>query len=87
LLTVSSTTTKEPAEQPQEKKSTRGAQIAENIRFGQRISESGFGGETTGNSGDAQKGGYGRVRKDEEVAESNQSRTEAGYGGGFGVGG
>ena len=57
-------------------KAARGEQTAENIRYGQAISEQGFGGTTVGNSGAA-----------DEVQEGGQTRREMGYGGGSGVGG
>lgn len=40
----------------QQEKSERGEKTAENIRYGEAISEHGFGGETTGNSGEANLG-------------------------------
>ncbi|KAI9681489.1 MAG: hypothetical protein M1817_002773 [Caeruleum heppii] len=66
----------------------RGEQTAENIRFGESISEHGFGGETTTQSGGGagQSGAYGRTETggDEKL---EQGRAEQGYGGGSGVGG
>jgi len=56
-------------------KRARGEKTAENVRFGQAVSESGFGGRTVGNSGTA-----------DEVEEGGQMRREQGYGGGSGVG-
>jgi hypothetical protein len=53
-----------------------GEQTAENIRYGEAISEHGFGGETLGNSGEANQGG-GQLRS---------TRREQGYSGGSGVG-
>ena len=42
--------------QAQQEKGERGEKTAENIRYGEAISEHGFGGETTGNSGVANQG-------------------------------
>ncbi|KAF7185229.1 hypothetical protein HII31_13504 [Pseudocercospora fuligena] len=53
----------------------RGEQTAENIRYGQTISEGGMSGFTTGQSGE--------VDRNEERAEG---RSAAGYGGGNDVG-
>jgi hypothetical protein len=66
--------------------SARGERTAENMRYGEAISEHGFGGETTGNSGDSQQGGYGRTEKSQEGEHPSQTRREQGYGGGSGVG-
>lgn len=46
------------SEQQQQKKAERGAQTAENIRYGQTISEGGMGGKTTEASGDANQGSH-----------------------------
>ena len=43
-------------QQQQEEKAGRTEKTAENARYGQAISEQGFGGETTGNSGSANQG-------------------------------
>lgn len=83
-LTTQSDTTKSPSEattQAEEKKAERGERTAENIRFGESISEHGFGGETVGNSGGVSDG---ERSKDEEEGES--VRKAMGYGGGSGVG-
>lgn len=42
--------------QTQQEKGKRGEKTAENIRYGEAISEHGFGGETTGSSGVANQG-------------------------------
>lgn len=63
----------------------RGEQTAENIRYGEAISEHGFGGKTIGNSGSAEQGGYGRTEGIEKDGVS-QTRREQGYGGGNNVG-
>ncbi len=55
----------------------RGEQTAENIRYGEAISEHGFGGETLGNSGEAEDADGGQLRS---------TRREQGYSGGSGVG-
>lgn len=43
-----------------------------------------MGGQTLGNSGSAQQGGYGRTEANDH--DVNQTRKEQGYGGGSGVG-
>lgn len=69
----------------------RGEKTAENIRYGESLSEHGFGGETTGNDGTANDGAYGRQeaiggeRRGKE--EATGSREASGYGRGSGVGG
>lgn len=62
--------------QTAEEKKERGEKTAENIRYGEAISEHGFGGETVGNSGG--------VESHEESPED--SRTQQGYGQGNDVG-
>lgn len=63
----------------------RGQQTADNIRYGQNISESGVGGKTTTSTGSAeQAGGYGGKADDAEPQK--QTRREQGYGPGSGVG-
>lgn len=64
--------------------SARGKKTAENIRYGEAISEHGFGGETVGNSGVADN-----VGKEKELKGGvpGQMRREQGYGGGSSIGG
>lgn len=81
-----SDTQKIPAEETNNNVSKeRGETTAENIRYGEAISEHGFGGETVGNSGEAdnQEGGGGSYGR---VGETEKMRREQGYGGGSGVG-
>jgi hypothetical protein len=59
-------------------KRARGEKTAENIRYGEAISEHGFGGETVGNSGGVEEG--------KETQDAKQTRREQGYGDGSGVG-
>jgi hypothetical protein len=57
------------------------------MRYGEAISEHGFGGETLGNAGEATDGGSeGRVAADAGAEEGAPTRREQGYGGGSGVG-
>ncbi|KAE9375739.1 hypothetical protein N431DRAFT_437245 [Stipitochalara longipes BDJ] len=80
----------EAKQQLEQQKRERGEQTAENIRYGETISEHGFGGETVGNSGEANQGaGFGREVEDGDGnADGNgQMRREQGYGGGSEVGG
>lgn len=77
-------------ENPEESKSVsdeRGEQTAANIRYGQGISEGGFGGKTTTSTGEAKQSGYGGVEADKDQDGTEQTRREQGYGGGSGVGG
>lgn len=65
--------------------SDRGERTAENIRYGQGISEGGMGGMTDGSvgagGGSAEQEGYGRVNGKKEDAGAEQGRSAAGYGG------
>jgi len=76
----------EASRQAQQEKSAKGEKTAENTRYGEAISEHGFGGETTGNSGDAQQGGYGRIDENSGAEGTSQVRRTQGYGPGSGVG-
>jgi hypothetical protein len=67
--TTDPATTTEAAEQQAE----RGKRTAENIRYGQTISEGGMGGKTSGQQGEADKEGD---------VDAGKQRTAAGYGGG-----
>ncbi|MCJ1241512.1 hypothetical protein MMC14_009517 [Varicellaria rhodocarpa] len=69
-----------------QEKNERGEKTAENIRYGESLSEHGFGGETTGKSGSANQEGHGST--DAQVGQDNleQTRREQGYGSGSGVG-
>ncbi|KAI9665839.1 MAG: hypothetical protein M1821_003773 [Bathelium mastoideum] len=69
-------------------KAERGERTAENIRYGQTISEQGMGGQTTTSSGTANvEGGYGGTKEqvgktaDEDQQAAAQGRREQGYGG------
>ena len=63
-------------------KAERGEKTAENIRYGQAISESGVGGFTSTSSGSAAQEGVGRQQKQEQdSADAVQSRKAGGYGG------
>ncbi|KAL9123267.1 MAG: hypothetical protein Q9187_000175 [Circinaria calcarea] len=74
-----------PSEAGQQK-GKRGQKTAENIRYGEAISEHGFGGETTGNSGVANQDGFGLTEVQEGEENAEKSRQEQGYGKGSGVG-
>lgn len=73
----------EAPKQAQQEKSERGEHKAENIRYGEAVSEHGFGGETTDNSGDAQQQGCGRTEESKGAEETTQTRSEQGYGKGL----
>ncbi|EXJ83131.1 hypothetical protein A1O1_06750 [Capronia coronata CBS 617.96] len=62
----------------------RGQQTADNIRYGQNVSESGMGGKTTTSSGVAAQEGYGGTPDKAEGQED--TRSQQGYGSGSGVG-
>ncbi|OAP55559.1 hypothetical protein AYL99_10532 [Fonsecaea erecta] len=63
----------------------RGKQTAENIRYGQNISESGMGGKTTAQGGSAAQGsGYGGTQ--DQSKGQKDTRPQQGYGAGSGVG-
>jgi hypothetical protein len=89
LTQQTDTTSNESNQQAQEEKQERGERRVENIRYGEAISEHGFGGETVGNSGGANQGsGFGGTMQDEDKdGEGGQMRREQGYGGGSNVGG
>jgi len=68
----------EASQVSQKEKAERGEKTAENVRYGEAISEHGFGGETVGNEGGVGVG---------EGKTTGQVRRAQGYGGGSGVGG
>ena len=63
----------------------KGEKTADNIRYGQNISESGMGGMTNSTGTANQEGGYGGTGKD-STTESNAGRTSQRYGPGNDVG-
>ncbi|MDI1491967.1 MAG: hypothetical protein OHK93_003178 [Ramalina farinacea] len=66
----------------------RGAKTAENIRYGQNVSEQGMGGKTTEAEGAAnQDGAFGSVQAQDNSLGAEETREASGYGGGSGVGG
>ncbi|KAK4540684.1 hypothetical protein LTR36_009015 [Oleoguttula mirabilis] len=83
----SAETTTDPAqtEEAQQQKSERGEKTAENVRYGQAISEEGgVGGVTQGQEGSAAQEGYGGVKDqsgDGGDGEAAQERRAEGYGG------
>ncbi|KAL8723076.1 MAG: hypothetical protein Q9225_000547 [Loekoesia sp. 1 TL-2023] len=74
------------AEQKEQDKADRGARTAENIRYGQSISEGGMGGKTTETDGSANQGGYGSTGVQDGQDSAEETRREQGYGPGSGVG-
>lgn len=65
-----------------QQKQARGEKTAENIRYGQTISEEGMGGQTTTTTGQATQEGYGRTSGVAEGSiDAAQERREQGYGG------
>ncbi|KAN0112663.1 hypothetical protein V8E51_005614 [Hyaloscypha variabilis] len=78
----------EAKQQLQQHRRERGEQTAENIRYGEATSEHGFGGETVGNSREANQGSaFGREVEGGDGNGNGQMRTEQGYGEGSGIGG
>lgn len=58
----------------------RGEKTAENIRYGQNISESGMGGMTNTATGTAnQEGGYGGTAAQQSLEETSNTRASQGY--------
>ena len=79
-------TTTDPSQtiEGQQESADRGAKTAENIRYGQTISETGGqGGMTTGNDGTAEQTGYGAVedRSGDAGGDAEAGREAQGYGG------
>jgi len=67
-----------------QQKAERGEKTAENIRYGQALSESGVGGFTSTSSGSAAQEGAGRQsqsQQEQDSADAVQSRKAEGYGG------
>ena len=66
-----------------QQRAERGERTAENIRYGQTISEGGIGGMTKDQEGSVTQGGYGRVadRSGLDSGDSADSREASGYGG------
>lgn len=59
----------------------RGARTAENMRYGQTISEGGMGGMTNVTANEANKESFGRQEDKSEEADAAQDRRAEGYGG------
>ena len=60
---------------------SQGEKTAENIRYGQNISETGMGGMTQTSSGSAnQEGGYGGAVRDSRQESTDDGRGSQGYG-------
>ncbi|KAM0806316.1 hypothetical protein BDR22DRAFT_828448 [Usnea florida] len=72
--------------QQQQQKAQRGEKIAENVRYGQKISEEGMGGMTTEAGRNANQGGFGATDAQEGTDSAEDSRQEQGYGSGSGIG-
>lgn len=77
--------TSSSAQLDQEKKG-RGDKTAENVRYGQDLSESDVGGKTANIDGTANQGGYGGTAIQEVEEKASKTRIEQGYGPGSGVG-
>ncbi|KAL8734692.1 MAG: hypothetical protein Q9166_001348 [cf. Caloplaca sp. 2 TL-2023] len=73
-------------QQQEQDKADRGARTAENVRYGQTISEGGMGGKTTEAGGQAKQRGYGSTDLQAAQDTAEETRQEQGYGPGSGVG-
>ncbi|KAL6717485.1 hypothetical protein ACLMJK_005400 [Lecanora helva] len=73
--------------QQQQQNAERGARTAENMRYGQTISEGGMGGKTNESEGSANQGlGYGGADGETGSNNAEETRRNQGYGPGSGVG-
>ena len=79
----SDNTTTDPSKTSEgaQRQAERGEQTAENIRYGQTISEGGMGGMTNVQEGEATKEGFGKVADRAEDGDAGAERRQAGYGG------
>jgi hypothetical protein len=64
----------EASKHAQQGKSERGEHKAENIRYGEAVSEHGLGGETTDSGGDAQQQGYDRTEDQKRRLRRKRSK-------------
>ncbi|EME48954.1 hypothetical protein DOTSEDRAFT_121502, partial [Dothistroma septosporum NZE10] len=80
---IATTTDPSKTDAAKQQAAQRGEQTAENIRYGQTISEGGMSGFTTGQQGSATQGGYGQVQGNAEESDGDAAsqRRKAGYGG------
>lgn len=69
-----------------EEKHERGEQTAANIRYGQAISESGFGGDTTSTTGTANNPGVDNTDSNALAGEEDKARNVQQYGPGNNIG-
>lgn len=76
----------EAASQAAEEKRARGEQTAENTRYGESISEHGFGGETTTTNNGEGAGAGGLSEEEQQDENARRVRSQQGYGSGSGVG-
>ncbi|KAJ9649273.1 hypothetical protein H2201_004282 [Coniosporium apollinis] len=75
-------TSTDPTSSQSEATAEQGEKTAEKIRFGQKMSEEGMGGQTTSQIGAAsQEGGLGGADVSANDESAAQSRREQGYGG------
>ncbi|KUJ13294.1 uncharacterized protein LY89DRAFT_721336 [Mollisia scopiformis] len=88
IYSIDSSSSGQNKKQDEADKSERGEKTAENIRYGEAISEHGFGGETVGNGGKADAAdGFGEI-EDQSIEGQQRRREQQGYeGAGSGVGG
>ncbi len=64
----------------------QGEKTAENVRYGQNISETGMGGMTNSSGSANQEGGYGGAPRDSKQETTDHGRGTQGYGPGNDVG-
>lgn len=77
-------TTEDPSatSEAQQQRKERGEKTAENIRYGQTISEGGMSGFTTGQGeSGGEQSGYGGVQGQSEQSSAGADRVAQGYGG------
>ncbi|KAL9138064.1 MAG: hypothetical protein Q9175_000717 [Cornicularia normoerica] len=72
--------------QQKQQKAEREGKTAENVRYGQTISEEGMGGKTTEAGGSANQDGFGVTDAQGGIDDAEESRRNQGYGPGSGVG-
>lgn len=79
---VETTTDITETEEYKKQHAEAGERKAANMRYGQAISEEGFGGVTTGQQGSAQQSGTGSTATAaDDTARSEETRAASGYGG------
>lgn len=76
-----STTNPSETDESAQQHAEQGERKAENIRYGQNISEGGMGGMTSTQEGEAGQEGYGKMKDEPSSGDAAEGRQAAGYGG------